>query len=156
MTRKSCLNCAYLCRDDLDGNQLAWSASDRNGDNGDRLWETTECYLLEWERKHYNFIGNSGKSLDVTRRASASTEDNRYRFIIDANNEIQSLDALGTNCGNHLPFDPKSSKPLNRLWEEQKQQKQDCRFRITTLLAAIVAIAVVISAFFHMLDWWVS
>lgn len=128
MTRKSCMNCAFLYRDRISNSgvkaKLTMYAHQRQEGQD---FNSAACYFDLWTNIH------------------AKPPNEQSSFLSSAR-----------KCLNFRFFDPNNTAPLYRLWEEQQQRNQDCKdrrkFIITTTLSLIVAVAVVATAILHLIE----
>lgn len=158
---RNCLNCAFLCGLDNAGTHQSLTETQRapaNTSDFSRLDETfwfggdAVCFHEQWKAKK---VENLRDTIETVIDRSIRDKTSRYSDVHQTNDEW--LDVKSYWCRFHAPFDPASSKPVDRIWREHQQAIQETkdrrRFWITTVILTITATAVSISAILAWLEW---
>ena len=152
MKKKCCLNCAYLHKFDRE-DRVTWSVEDRRNDSIEWLGPDAFCFHEQWTRQEPDSLERT--LADGMERQTRNEKTGKI-WVQDRNRNWICLDKE-RECDFHFRFSPKSSMPLDRIWQEHQQQRQEdkyrCRFWITASIGGITALAVIASAVFHWLEW---
>ena len=116
-----CIDCAYLCHRRDGGDLQSWNKAERYGKQEVWLGANAQCFKSQWSR-------STNLPLNETVAEVLSYGDQaakgRYRDVKLANGKWLELETP-RECDCFHAFDPKSTKPLERISQEHEQQLKD-------------------------------
>lgn len=153
MTRKCCLNCAYLCQPDGSPNKISWGDHLRQHAGPAEIQSRAHCYHEQWIP--HPITSQEDVSAILGEKVYASMDPpNQWKVNVASGGDILLKEH---RCKYFHAYDTHCSKPLDRIWQEHQQQRQEGkdrrRFWITTAILTATALAVGLSAFFDLLEW---
>ena len=159
MTHKSCLTCAYNTRGKKELDEVY----------SDTRWcgYTAKCQRQMWtvgyeispdtnilEDAHnqgYNEYGNVGYLEKSIEELKQEYPDDFGRTKVPLSGG-KWRDLAKHKCRHYYPEKERGTMSREKCWEEHQQRKERIRFFITTCLSIIVAVAVVLTAIFHLIE----
>ena len=139
MTRKSCITCAY----NAGGKKELYEVY------SDKRWcgYTAECQRQMWT---VEYTGGWYREEPIDELAKIYPENFGLTKIPILGHKWHDLAKY--KCRHYYPERKRGTMSREKCWEEHQQRKERIRFIITTGLSIIVAVAVVLTAIFHLIE----
>lgn len=143
MIQKCCLNCAYLCRLNDEGNRQSLTEQQRStrdlndwGSCNDtfQIAHDSVCYHDQWKAR-----GSTGNlEDDVTSSPSEDTKAAPLHVLLENGEKLYLEDS--TDCEFFNAFNVGGTKPVDRIWRDYQNTVNRRRFWIPTgiSIAAII------------------
>ncbi len=131
MTKKYCINCTFLYHHE-NGSPVSCTENDRSSKNSEWQGIGVGCFHKQW-------MTNWADDLIRYMKYKKNPPDSGFPFVMDRNGNQLNLSSY--SCKLHHPFDVNSSKPLERVWQEEQCWIRQRNFWLTWGVVLVSALA---------------